>query len=179
MHAVQPVPSKRLLDLPLGTLLLLLTTPVVTAAACWAALRRAPGGAFTRETRVGLHGRPFTVHSLRTRRLRLDLVSRLPHVVRGEMSLVGPAALAPDDPRAAARWRQAVKPGLTGPAQLRRRSELPWEEADMLDLHYVEHHWIGLDLAVLLRTIPTLLARPAQGDLSDADHRPPGYSAAE
>ncbi|MEU2491632.1 sugar transferase [Streptomyces sp. NPDC007883] len=170
---------KRLLDLTLGTFLLVLAAPVLAAAACSLALRRPPGGIVARELRAGLHGYPFTVRSLRTRRARLDLLSRLPHVVTGEMSLVGPAALAPENPRAAAPWRQTVRPGLTGPAQLRRRSTLPWDEPELLDQHYVEHHWIGLDLAVLVRTLPALLPARTQGALSDADHRLPGYSATE
>lgn len=176
VHSVQP---KRLLDLTLGTLLLLLAAPLLAAAACSTALGRPPGGVFVRELKTGLHGYPFTVRSLRTRRWRLDLLSRLPHVLRGEMSLVGPAALAPDDPRAAVPWRQTVRPGLTGPAQLRRHSSLPWDEPELLDQDYVEHHWIGLDMAVLARTIPALRPPRTQGHLSDADHRLPGYSATE
>ncbi|MFD7445713.1 sugar transferase [Streptomyces sp. NPDC059909] len=170
---------KRLLDLVLGSLLLALVAPLLAAAACSAVLRRRPGGAFARETRTGLHGRPLTVRSLRTRRCRLDLLSRLPHVVRGEMSLVGPAALAPGDPRAAAAWRQGVKPGLTGLAQVRRHSAMPWDEPELLDQHYVEHHWMGLDLAILVHTLPALRAPRTQDDLSDADHRLRNYSAAE
>ncbi|MFC5802149.1 sugar transferase [Streptomyces formicae] len=168
MHTVQP---KRLLDLTLGSALLILTAPLLAAAACAAALHRPPGGAFARELKSGLHGCPFTVRSLRTRRLRLDLLSRLPHVVRGEMSLVGPAALAPGDPRADAPWRQSVRPGLTGPAQLARarRSTLPWDEPELLDLHYVEHHWIGLDLAVLLHTVPAVCRRHRPDDRRPGD----------
>ncbi|MEV0774946.1 sugar transferase [Streptomyces sp. NPDC050433] len=185
---------KRLLDLTLGTLLLMLTAPLLAAVALTLTLSaKHPGGAFTYERRVGLDGRVFTVRSLATRRHRLDLLSRLPHVVRGEMSLVGPAPLAPGDPRTAAPWRQFVRPGLTGLAQVRRRSPWPWDEPALLDQHYVEHHWIGLDLAILART-PAAAAHapydaeaaaeaaapriPAQGHLSDTDHRPRGYSAA-
>ncbi|WP_405676377.1 sugar transferase [Streptomyces sp. NBC_01511] len=184
---------KRLLDLTLGSLLLVLAAPLLAAAALTLTLSaRHPGGAFTHERRVGLDGRVFTVRSLATRRHRLDLLSRLPHVVRGEMSLVGPAPLAPGDPRAAAPWRLFVRPGLTGLAQVRRRSPMPWDEPALLDQHYVEHHWIGLDLAILARTPAAALAAsapygtdaaalpriPAQGHLSDTDHRPRGYSAA-
>ncbi|MFD7614831.1 sugar transferase [Streptomyces sp. NPDC059828] len=149
MHPVQP---KRLLDLLAGTALLAITAPLLVAAACAAVLLRRPGGAYVHETRAGLHGRRIVIRSLRTRRFRLDLLSRLPHVVRGELSLVGPAALAPDHPRAAAPWRQTVKPGLTGLAQLARHSTMPWYEAALLDQHYVEHHGMGLDLVILLRT---------------------------
>lgn len=180
---------KRLLDLTLGTLLLMLTAPLLAAVALTLALSpRHPGGAFTHERRLGMEGRVFTVHSLATRRHRLDLLSRLPHVVRGQMSLVGPAPIAPDDPRASAPWRRFVRPGLTGLAQVRRRSPLPWDEPALLDQHYVEHCWLGLDLAILARTPAAALAPyganaaaarvPAQGHLSDTDHRPRGYSAA-
>ncbi|MFE4606886.1 sugar transferase [Streptomyces niveus] len=185
-HLLDP---KRLLDLTLGALLLMLTAPLLAATALALTLSpRQVGSAFTHEPRVGLDGRVFTVRSLATRRHRLDLLSRLPHVVRGEMSLVGPAPLAPGDPRAAAPWRQHVRPGLTGLAQVRRRSPWPWDEPVLLDQHYVEHHWIGLDLVILARTPaaatapysagPVAARIPAQGHLSDTDHRPRGYSAA-
>ncbi|WP_381795712.1 sugar transferase [Streptomyces niveus] len=180
---------KRLLDLTLGSLLLVLAAPLLAAAALTLTLStRHPGTAFTHKRLVGLEGRVFTARSLATRRHRLDLLSRLPHVVSGEMSLVGPAPLAPGDPRAAAPWRRFVRPGLTGLAQVRRRSPMPWDEPALLDQHYVEQHWIGLDLLILLRTPAAALAPyggdaavpriPAQGHLSDTDHRPRGYSAA-
>ncbi|WP_330174579.1 sugar transferase [Streptomyces sp. NBC_01498] len=188
-HLLDLLDPKRLLDLTLGSLLLALTAPLLTAVALALALSpRHPGRAFTREPRVGLNGRALRVRSLATRRHRLDLLSRLPHVVRGDLSLVGPAPLAPGDPGAAAPWRQSVRPGLTGLAQLRRHSPWPWDEPALLDQHYVEHHWIGLDLAILLRTPCATGAPhrthaaapriPAQGHLSDTDHGPRGYSAA-
>jgi len=169
MHLDLDLDPKRLLDLALGSALLALTAPLLAAATVTLALSRRPGGVFAYEPRVGLDGRVFTLRSLRTRRYRLDLLSRLPHVVRGEMSLVGPAPLAPGAARTREPWRQFVRPGLTGLAQVRRHSRLPWDESALLDQHYVEHHWIGLDLAVLARTLPAL---------SDTDHRPRGYSAA-
>ncbi|MFE3825914.1 sugar transferase [Streptomyces sp. NPDC059092] len=143
---------KRLLDLSLGSALLLLASPVLAAAALTVALTRPAGGVLVRDYRTGLNGHPFLLSSLRTRRFRLDLLSRLPHVVRGHLSLVGPAPLKLGSPAAAAPWRQLVRPGLTGLAQVRRRSALPWDETPLLDQHYVEHRWIGLDLAILART---------------------------
>ncbi|URM90521.1 sugar transferase [Streptomyces sp. MRC013] len=177
---------KRILDLTLGSVLLVLAAPALLAAAAARALRRPPGGVFLRETTTGLHGRPFTLRTLPVRRLRLDALSRLPHVVRGEMSLVGPAPLAPGAPGAGAAWRHRVKPGLTGLAQVRRGSPLPWDEPLLLDQHYVEHHGMGLDAVLLLRTPAALIgAARRRGDgrrrahPSDADHRVRGYSAAE
>jgi lipopolysaccharide/colanic/teichoic acid biosynthesis glycosyltransferase len=156
---------KRLLDLTLGSALLLLAAPVLAAAALAVALSRPADGVFVRDYRTGLNGHPFLLSSLRTghfrhgRRLRLDLLSRLPHVVRGDLSLVGPAPLKLGSPAAAAPWRQLVRPGLTGLAQLRRHSPLPWNETALLDQHYVEQHWLGLDLAILARTPGAALAR--------------------
>ncbi|MGW4233582.1 sugar transferase [Streptomyces sp. NPDC004980] len=183
---------KRSLDLALGSTLLLLAAPALALAALALALRagRRPGGVLSRELRTGLGGRTFELRSLRTRRLRLDLLSRLPHVVRGELSLVGPAPLAPDDPEVsgpgAGRWRRELRPGLTGLAQVRARSGMPWDEPALLDAHYAEHHGTGLDLAILaqsvhipLRTAVLGLVRPGKAHLSDTDHRLPGYSVTE
>ncbi|MFD0025462.1 sugar transferase [Streptomyces sp. NPDC058382] len=182
--------AKRVLDLILGSLLLLLAAPLLAAAALALAVQRRPGGVLTRSPRAGLAGRPFVLRSLRTRRLRLNVISRLPHVVRGELSLVGPAPLAPGDERnslaGARHWRQELKPGLTGLAQVRHRSAMPWDEAALLDQHYAEHHRIALDLTILAEAVYTPLrgavrglVRRGQACLSDTDHRLPGYSAAE
>ncbi|WP_374986648.1 sugar transferase [Streptomyces fradiae] len=148
---------KRLLDLTLGSALLALAAPALATAAALRALRRPPGSILAREAVTGLHGRPFTLRTLPVRWLRLDTLSRLPHVVRGEMSLVGPAPLPTGATGADAHWRHLVRPGLTGPAQLRRGSTLPWNEPQLLDQHYVEHHGMGLDATLLLRTPAALL----------------------
>ncbi|MFJ6444621.1 sugar transferase [Streptomyces sp. NPDC091649] len=182
-------PAERVLDLLLGTALLALTAPAVAVAALVLTVRRTPGGAWDRRPRTGLGGRVFELRSLRTRRLRLDLFSRLPHVVRGDLSLVGPVPLAPGDPRAAGpgarQWRQELRPGLTGLAQVRSRSGMPWDDPALLDQHYAEHHGVVLDLAILAEAarhpVGTLLrkARRTKAPLSDTDHRRPGYSAVE
>lgn len=184
--------AKRSLDLVLGSVLLALVFPALGLGALALALRpgRRPGGVLRRDIRTGLDGRPFELRSLRTRRLRLDLLSRLPHVVRGELSLVGPAPLAPGDPAAEGpggrNWRQELRPGLTGLAQVRARSGMPWDEPALLDAYYAEHHGTGLDLAILaqsariqLRTALHGLARRRKARLSDTNHRLPRYSTAE
>nr|WTB32647.1 sugar transferase [Streptomyces sp. NBC_00830] len=193
--------AKRALDLALGSVLLVLAAPLLAAGAVALAARRPPGGVLTRSVRIGLAGRPFVLRTLRTRRLRLDLLSRLPHVVRGELSLVGPEPLTPDDERTrtadgttggardgagARHWRQELRPGLTGLAQVRSRSGMPWDEPALLDQHYAEHHWLGLDLTILaaavhipLRAAVRGFTRRGKAHLSDTDHRLRGYSAAE
>ncbi|WP_103533832.1 sugar transferase [Streptomyces sp. SM11] len=181
--------AERTLDLALGTALLVLTAPAVAVAALALAARRTPGGAWDRRPRTGLGGRVFELRTLRTRRLRLDLFSRLHHVVRGDLSLVGPVPLAPGDPRAggpgARQWRQELRPGLTGLAQVRARSDMPWDDPALLDQHYAEHHGVVLDLAILAEAAGNPLrtrlrkARRTKAHLSDADHRRPGYSTVE
>lgn len=178
--------AERVLDLTLGTALLIATAPAVALGALVLAVRRGPGNVWERTPRTGLGGRVFTLRSLRTRRLRLDLLSRLPQVVRGDLSLVGPAPLAPGDPRAAwpgaRQWRQELRPGLTGLAQVRARSGMPWDDPALLDQHYAEHHGVVLDLVILTEAVRNSLrtttgrARSTKAHLSDTDHRLPGYS---
>lgn len=181
--------AERALDLVLGAALLALAAPAVAAAALVLTVRRTPGGAWDRRPRTGLGGRVFTLRTLRTRRFRLDVLSRLPHVVRGDLALVGPAPLAPGDPRStgprARRWRRELRPGLTGLAQVRARSGLPWDDPALLDQHYAEHHGVVLDLAILAEAardcLRTALPAPrrTKAHLSDTDHRPPGCSGVD
>ncbi|WP_246458698.1 sugar transferase [Streptomyces himalayensis] len=93
------------------------------------------------------------------RRLSLDELPQLINVLRGEMSLVGPRPLPLNDSdyTGPARARLSVLPGLTGLWQISGRSDLPWEDMVRLDLHYVKHRSLGLDLAILVRTIPAVL----------------------
>ncbi|WP_405636255.1 sugar transferase [Streptomyces sp. NBC_01178] len=181
--------AERALDLVLGTALLALTAPAVAVAALALTLRRTPGGAWDHRPRAGLGGRVFALRTLRTRRFRLDVLSRLPHVVRGDLALVGPAPLAPGDPRntgpRARRWRRELRPGLTGLAQVRARSGLPWNDPALLDQHYAEHHGVVLDLAILAEAARACLRtalpvpRRTKAHLSDTDHRPPGCSGVD
>ncbi|WP_274560891.1 sugar transferase [Streptomyces spiramyceticus] len=158
--------AKRIFDLTAGPILLLIAAPLMLLAAA-AVAATSPGPVLARTTRAGLAGRPFQMLTLRTRpgtttgrllrRWRLDALPRLIHVLRGEMSLVGPCALPPGHPESTAA-RQLVRPGLTGLWQIGRRSDLPWEEMGVLDLHYVDQHWLGLDLLILVRTVPAVFA---------------------
>jgi lipopolysaccharide/colanic/teichoic acid biosynthesis glycosyltransferase len=99
-----------------------------------------------RITRVG--------HFLRN--TSLDELPQLYHVLTGDMSLVGPRPTLPyqvaayDDFQ---RRRLLVKPGITGWAQVNGRNSIPWEERIRLDIWYVDHWSLSLDLAILLRTI--------------------------
>jgi exopolysaccharide biosynthesis polyprenyl glycosylphosphotransferase len=89
------------------------------------------------------------------RRLSIDELPQLLHVISGTMSLVGPRPLAAIDSvyTGSARRRLLVRPGLTGLWQVSGRSGLSWEDAVRLDLYYVENWSLGLDLTILARTV--------------------------
>jgi lipopolysaccharide/colanic/teichoic acid biosynthesis glycosyltransferase len=89
------------------------------------------------------------------RRCSLDELPNLLNVLRGEMSLIGPRPTLPvqvDQYSERQRGRLAVKPGITGWAQVNGRAALPWSERIELDLYYVEHRSLALDLKILART---------------------------
>ncbi len=95
------------------------------------------------------------------RRISLDELPQLLNVAAGHMSLVGPRMIAPAEMGKfgdALAQRLAVKPGITGLWQISGRQELAYEDRIRLDLHYIEHWSLGLDLAILARTIPAVLS---------------------
>jgi lipopolysaccharide/colanic/teichoic acid biosynthesis glycosyltransferase len=90
------------------------------------------------------------------RRYSLDELPNLWNVLRGEMSIVGPRptlAVQVEQYTERQRGRLAVKPGITGWAQVNGRASLPWPERIELDLWYVEHRSLALDLRILMRTV--------------------------
>jgi lipopolysaccharide/colanic/teichoic acid biosynthesis glycosyltransferase len=95
------------------------------------------------------------------RRTSLDELPNLFNVLRGEMSVVGPrptVQIQVDRYTERQRGRLAVRPGLTGWAQIQGRASLPWHERIELDLWYVEHASLALDLRILWRTVRMVLA---------------------
>ena len=90
------------------------------------------------------------------RRTSLDELPNLVNVVRGDMSLIGPRPTIPIQvaqytPRQ--RGRLAIRPGITGWAQVNGRAALPWSERIDLDLYYIEHRSLAFDLRILGRTL--------------------------
>jgi len=95
------------------------------------------------------------------RRYSLDELPNLWNVLHGEMSIVGPrptllVQVEQYTPRQ--RGRLAVKPGITGWAQINGRASLPWSERIELDIWYVEHYSLSLDLRILVRTAGLVLS---------------------
>ena len=146
------------------------------------------GPALFTQTRSGKGGEPFTIYKFRTmaegsekgdvivavgdsrvtkvgsalRATSLDELPQLLNILKGEMSVVGPRPTLPyqveqyDDFQ---RRRLEALPGVTGWAQIHGRNSLPWPRRIELDVWYVDHWSILLDLRILLRTIPVVLGR--------------------
>jgi exopolysaccharide biosynthesis polyprenyl glycosylphosphotransferase len=96
------------------------------------------------------------------RRTSLDELPQFINVLRGEMSLVGPRPPIPAEVEQYQPWhekRLTVPPGITGLWQVSGRSELTFDEMVLLDLYYIEHWSPWLDFAILVRTLPKVIAR--------------------
>jgi lipopolysaccharide/colanic/teichoic acid biosynthesis glycosyltransferase len=96
----------------------------------------------------------------RLRRTSLDELPNLVNVLRGEMSLIGPRPTLPvqvEQYTERQRGRLAIRPGITGWAQVNGRASLPWSERIELDLYYIEHRSPALDLKILRRTAALVL----------------------
>jgi len=171
---------KRSIDLVGSLAGLTIAMPVVGLAATLIRLTMGSPVLFKQE-RAGKDGQPFTLLKLRSMRhacdpsqqltpsldritwlgrfMRATSIDELPqlwNVLKGEMSLVGPRPLLPEYvPRYSAfqRRRLDVKPGLTGWAQVNGRNVLSWEQRFQLDVWYVDHGSIRLDLLILLMTV--------------------------
>ena len=94
------------------------------------------------------------------RKLSLDELPQLINVLKGEMSFVGPRPLLPEYLPLYSKEqdkRHDVKPGITGWAQVNGRNALSWKEKFALDVYYVEHQSVFLDLKILIKTIGKVL----------------------
>jgi lipopolysaccharide/colanic/teichoic acid biosynthesis glycosyltransferase len=95
------------------------------------------------------------------RRYSIDELPNLVNVLRGEMSVVGPRPTIQaqvDQYTPLQRRRLEVKPGLTGWAQINGRATLPWHERIELDVWYVDHRTLRLDMAILWKTVRLLVS---------------------
>jgi lipopolysaccharide/colanic/teichoic acid biosynthesis glycosyltransferase len=165
--------------------LLLLALPLLALA--WMIRRKLGSPVLFCQVRPGLQGKPFTMVKFRTmtdergpdgallpdaqritpfgRFLRASSLDELPelwNVLKGEMSLVGPRPLlmeylplyTPEQAR-----RHAVRPGITGWAQVNGRNAISWADKFALDVWYVDHRSLWLDVQILWRTVRKVLVR--------------------
>ncbi|MFN8637774.1 MAG: sugar transferase, partial [Chloroflexota bacterium] len=94
------------------------------------------------------------------RRSSLDELPQLFNVLKGEMSLIGPRMVSADEIGRYGKWQVnllTVKPGITGPWQVRGRSDIPYETRVQLSTEYIRNYSIWLDLQILLQTVPVVL----------------------
>lgn len=185
--------GKRTLDVVASLTALVLLAPLLGVLALWVRLD-SPGPALFCQTRLGRKGAPFALYKFRSmvvresvdqyreavleagrdpritragRWLRVSSLDELPqlwNVLRGEMSLVGPRPLLPEQQAAVpARMRRRfmVLPGLTGLAQVRGRRGLDWPQQLAADCDYVDVQSLWRDLVILLATVRVVFA--AQG----------------
>lgn len=95
------------------------------------------------------------------RRTSLDELPQLLNVLKGEMSLVGPRPIIEDELARYGPWERrllCVKPGLTGLWQVLRHHEPDYAQRVRLDMYYIDHWSLGLDLQILARTLPAVIA---------------------
>ena len=178
--------TKRLVDIFGASLGLLLLWPLLLVIAALVRMKLGSPILYKQE-RPGLNGRPFLVRKFRTmtdardaegkllpdgarltpfgrflRKWSLDELPELVNVLTGDMSLVGPRPLlmeylgryTPDQAR-----RHEVKPGITGWSQVNGRNAISWEDKFKLDVWYVDHRSIGLDMKIIFLTILNVVAR--------------------
>ena len=177
---------KRLFDIVASTLGLLLLAPIVAIVA-WQIRGKLGSPVLFRQVRPGLNGKPFEMIKFRTMRdamdaagnplpdsermtplgsfLRASSLDELPelwNVLKGDMSLVGPRPLlmeylplySPEQFR-----RHAVRPGVTGWAQVNGRNALSWSEKFKLDIWYVDNQSFWLDMKIIFLTVKKVIVR--------------------
>ena len=194
---------KRFMDILGAVFALLLLAPVLVVMALL--VRRQMGApVLFRQTRPGLHGKPFRMIKFRTMRnainpqelplsdserltrlgriLRSTSLDELPefwNVLKGEMSLVGPRPLLMEymplyTPEQAR--RHDVRPGITGWAQVNGRNAISWEEKFALDVWYVDNRTIWLDFKIIWMTVKKVLIR--EGISAEGEATMPRFTGA-
>ncbi|MGI9611744.1 MAG: sugar transferase [Acidimicrobiales bacterium] len=178
---------KRIFDIVVALLILVLVTPVLAGIAL--AIRFTDGsGVLFRQERIGLEGRTFVMRKFRTmstpssgrsfdpatdavritrlgqllRSTSLDELPTLINVLVGDMSLVGPRPLPVEyrERYTAEQFRRhEVRPGVTGLAQVRGRNRLSWDDRFALDVEYVETKTMAGDIRLLAATVLPVLSR--------------------
>lgn len=170
---------KRLLDILISCFLLLILFPILLLVGTLLKLKMGSPILF-KQQRPGIYGRPFYVYKFRTmtqqtnnkgellpdhlrlttlgkfiRKFSIDEIPQLVNVIKGEMSLVGPRPLLMEYLQLYTKeqaLRHQVRPGITGWAQINGRNSISWDERLELDIWYVKHQSVFLDLKILAIT---------------------------
>ncbi|HEX7276175.1 MAG TPA: sugar transferase [Acidimicrobiales bacterium] len=198
----EPDRLRRIVDVAVAGPAAVVLSPVMAVIALLVRLRMGRPVLF-RQARSGRGGQEFEIVKFRTmraaendaepdadrltglgralRNASLDELPQLWNVLRGDMSLIGPRPTLPEQVRRYSdheRRRLAVRPGLTGWAQVNGRNAISWPDRIELDLWYIEHRSVALDLRILGRTVRNLFG--AEGITGEGGVNPgfPGPSNA-
>jgi len=176
---------KRTLDFLLALVGLIVLSPLLLVVTVWLHFANKGAGALFTQERPGKDERIFKLYKFKSmtderdaegnllpdgkrltpvgrfiRKTSLDELPQLWNVLKGDMSLVGPRPLFVDYLpyyTARERLRHTVRPGITGLAQVRGRSYLPWNQKLATDVEYVEHLSFSLDCRILFKTVANVL----------------------
>lgn len=186
---------KRLLDITIATIALILLSPIYLYVA-YKVKKNLGSPVLFRQVRPGLHGKPFEMIKFRTmkdaidvqgnplpdserltsfgkmlRSTSLDEMPELWNVIKGDMSIVGPRPLLmeylPLYNKEQAK-RHNVRPGMTGHAQVNGRNAIGWEEKFKLDTWYVENRSLWLDFKIMLQTVKKVIAKDDINEAGEA-----------
>lgn len=187
---------KRFLDFWISLIVLICISPILMVVTIWLHFANKGAGAFFTQERPGKDGKIFKVIKFRSmtyekdengvllpaaqrltpvgklvRSLSLDELPQLINVLKGDMALVGPRPLlvrylelySPEQAR-----RHEVRPGITGWAQCHGRNAISWTEKFKLDVWYVDHCSLWVDIKVIFITIKKVIIREGINDNSAA-----------
>ena len=177
---------KRAFDIAASASALVVLSPVLAITA-YKVKKELGSPVLFRQTRPGLHGKPFEMIKFRTmkdatdkegnalpdrerltefgKKLRASSLDELPelwNVLKGDMSLVGPRPLLMEYLplyNSEQAKRHEVRPGITGYAQVNGRNAISWEKKFELDTWYVNNHSLWLDFKIMLKTVKKVLAK--------------------
>lgn len=176
---------KRFFDFWISLIALICISPILLVVTIWLHFANKGAGAFFYQERPGKGERIFKIIKYKTmtderdaegnllpdaqrltkvgalvRKFSIDELPQLFNVLKGEMALIGPRPLLPEYlPYYTERekMRHTVRPGISGWAQVNGRNNVTWDEKLALDVYYVEHLSLGMDIKVILTTINNVL----------------------
>ena len=191
---------KRLLDFLISAAVLLIIWPILLLIAIFLHFANRGAGAFFTQSRPGKNGKIFKVIKFKTmtderdangnllpdaqrltkvgkfiRSTSLDELPQLINVLKGDMALIGPRPLLPEYlplySKGQAR-RHEVRPGITGWAQVHGRNAISWQEKFKLDVWYVDHCSLAVDLKIIWLTIMKVVKREGISSSTSATMEP-------
>ena len=178
---------KRIIDFCVALVALVCISPVLIVVAIWLHFANKGAGAFFLQERPGLHGKIFKIIKYKTmtderdaegnllpdkdritavgkfvRKTSIDELPQLINVLKGDMALIGPRPLLPEYLpyyTEEENHRHDVRPGISGWAQVNGRNNVLWNEKLAMDIWYVNHVSLKIDIHVIIKTIKSVILR--------------------